>query len=400
MSDVVPARLLRALSRFLGRPPSDWMGPDPASLAAERTAPPEDESFHEIVCLPGPAGEEERRLAERGHRVFAVSPVADDSARPYRVRVAAPRLLEVSLPAERFEGLDALRRDHALGATACLVRDESWRPVAERLARERHWPIAAAATPDRLTEAFPRLSIVVVTYNNRDLNRLCLESVFARTEWPNREVVVVDNGSSDGTRELLAELARERPDLRPILFDENRGFPAAANAGLSAASGRYLILLNNDTVVTRGWATALLRHLAKDPGAGLVGPVTNAIANDAKVPVGYSDLADLPAWAARWVREHDGQAFPIPSLAFFCVAMRAELFDSVGLLDERFGIGMFEDGDYCRRVRQSGLRILCARDAFVHHWQMASFRRLGEDAYLRLFEENRRRFQEKWGTAP
>ncbi len=376
------------------------MGPDPASHAAERGLPPETKSLHEVVCLPGPAGDGESRLAQRGHRVFAVSPAADESARPYRLRVAAPRLLEVTLPAARFEGLDALRRDHALGATACLVRDPSWRPLAERLATELQWPIAADSGPDTLTEAFPRLSIVVVTYNNRDLNRLCLESLFARTEWPNREIVVVDNGSSDGTRELLAEAAGRHSDLRTIQFDENRGFPAAANAGISSASGRYLILLNNDTVVTRGWATALLRHLAADPEAGLVGPATNAIANEARVPVGYTDLGGLAEWAARWVRAHDGEAFPIPSLAFFCVALRTELRESVGLLDERFGIGMFEDGDYCRRVRQRGLRILCAHDAFVHHWQMASFRRLGEEAYLRLFEENRRRFREKWGTAP
>ena len=189
------------------------MGPDPASLAAE--SPPETESLHDVVCLPGPAGEEERRLAERGHRLFAVSPDADPSARPYRVRLAAPRLLDVSLPDERFEGLDALRRDHALGATACLVRDPSWRPFAERLAAELHWPIARDSTQVRLAEAFPRLSIVVVTYNNRDLNRLCLESVFARTEWPNREIVVVDNGSSDGTRELLAQAAASIPTCAP-----------------------------------------------------------------------------------------------------------------------------------------------------------------------------------------
>ncbi len=80
--------------------------------------------------------------------------------------------------------------------------------------------------------------------------------------------------------------------------------------------------------------------------------------------------------------------------------MRRELRDSVGLLDERFGIGMFEDGDYCRRVLAHGLEIRCARDAFVHHWQMASFRRLGQGAYLRVFEENRRKFEEKWGGEP
>ncbi len=390
----MPARLLR---RLRGAAPADWMGADPAAAAARgaREFAPDDR--HEIVGLPGTAPEDLRRRVEEGHRVFRVSPRASDGARPYELSEPTPRLFEVALPAAaRFEGLDALRRDRGLGATVCLVGDPAWLPLAERLRAVRNWPIAPDASGD-LARAFPLLSIVVVTYNNRDLNRLCLDSLFARTEWPRREVLVVDNGSTDGTRELLAEAAGRHPDLRTILFDENRGFPAAANAGLSRAAGRYVVLLNNDTVVTRGWATALLRHLAGDPRLGLVGPVTNAIANAARVDVGYADLAGLPEWAARWVRDHDGEAFPIPSLAFFCVAMRREVRDTVGLLDERFGIGMFEDGDYCRRVRERGLEIRCARDAFVHHWQMASFRRLGRDEYLRIFEENRRKFEEKWG---
>ena len=182
-----------------------------------------------------------------------------------------------------------------------------------------------------------------------------------------------------------------------IAFEENRGFPAACNAGLAEARGEYLVLLNNDTVVTRGWATALIAHLARDRRLGLVGPVTNAIANEARIDVGYRDLAELPAWARAWARDHDGETFPIPMLAFFCVVMRREVFAKVGALDERFGTGMFEDGDYNRRVRAAGWEVRCARDAFVHHWQKASFRRLGKDAYFRLFEENRRKYEEKWG---
>jgi GT2 family glycosyltransferase len=77
--------------------------------------------------------------------------------------------------------------------------------------------------------------------------------------------------------------------------------------------------------------------------------------------------------------------------------MRREVLEAVGPLDERFGLGMFEDGDYNRRVRAAGWQIRCARDSFVHHWQMASFRKLGKDEYLRVFEENRRKFEEKWG---
>ena len=372
---MVPARLLETLRRLLGRPPSDWMGADAGALAAGRATPMADESRHEIVVLPpsSPADDATlRRLASRGHRVF---PIAAAEA--------------------TYERLDALRREQALGATLVLARDPAWKPLTERLRAEQNWPAVRDFDAD-VSKAFPLVSIVVVTFGNRDLNRLCLESLRARTEWPNYEVVVVDNGSTDGTRELLEHTAARDPRVRPIFFAENRGYPAAVNAGLAEARGVFLILLNNDTVLTRRWATTLLRHLVRDPGLGLVGPVTNAIANEAKVSVGYRRLEGLPAWAARWTRAHDGETFPISTLAFFCVAMPRAVLEKVGPLDERFGPGMFEDGDYNRRVREAGWDIRCARDAFVHHWQMASFRKMGRDAYFRLFEENRRKFEEKW----
>ena len=375
---------LRQVARaLLRRPPSDWAGPDESRAAVSDAAPLEIDNRFDVVCFPGEGTEDSAvldRLADEGHRVLC--PVADGLD---------------------FESVDRLRRDAGFGATVSIVRDPAWRGLAERFRDERGWPVVenpagdATALSGALAGAFPRLSVVVVTWNNRELNRMCLESLFARTEWPNLEVIVVDNGSSDGTPELLADLARRHPTLRVIAFDENRGFPAACNAGLAQATGAYLALLNNDTVVTRGWAAALIAHLARDPKLGLVGPVTNAIANEARIEVGYTDLARLPAWARGWVRDHDGEAFSIPMLAFFCVVMRRETFEKVGALDERFGTGMFEDGDYNRRVRAAGWEVRCARDAFVHHWQKASFRRLGKDAYFKLFEENRQRYEEKWG---
>jgi O-antigen biosynthesis protein len=75
--------------------------------------------------------------------------------------------------------------------------------------------------------------------------------------------------------------------------------------------------------------------------------------------------------------------------------MRRDVFEAVGPLDERFGLGLFEDKDYNDRVRGKGWEIRCARDAFVHHWQMASFRRLGREDYFRLFEQNRKKYEEK-----
>jgi polysaccharide pyruvyl transferase CsaB len=444
------------LAGVRGRPPSDWAGPDEAR-APRKAGGLENENGHEVVFFPARRDSVPpllRRYAEIGHRVYSIAPTARTDGPPFAVEEEAPRFFEVSLRGssqeELFDALDALRRDRGLGATVSILRRPSWSSVAERMRQERAWPLiyelvdspeapvdealvesadfvltdspaleerarrrhnrvmrlspapedferGLRAVRDAIPLLFPKVSIVVVTYNNAELNRHCLESVFARTEWPQFEVVVVDNGSTDGTPALLHEFENARTNLTVVANPTNRGFAAACNQGLQAASGNFLVLLNNDTVVTRGWLTTLVRHLKSNPGIGLIGPVTNAIANEAKVEVGYSDVDDLPAWAAEWARAHDGDTFAIPMLAFFCMAMHRQTWESVGPLDERFGIGMFEDDDYNRRARSQGWEIRCARDAFVHHWQKASFRLLGKDAYLSLFEENRKKYEEKWG---
>jgi GT2 family glycosyltransferase len=77
--------------------------------------------------------------------------------------------------------------------------------------------------------------------------------------------------------------------------------------------------------------------------------------------------------------------------------MRRAVVNQVGLLDERFGLGMFEDEDYARRVRQAGYRVICAEDVFVHHYGMSSFSKLSDAEYRNLFERNKRLYEEKWG---
>jgi GT2 family glycosyltransferase len=383
-------RSLRALARrLLGKPPSDWVGPDAALAAGLETERFEPEAPFDVVWLgPDEAGET-AALAAAGHRVFRVARGGADVSLP-----------DASSPEDELRALDALRRDHGLGATAVVAADPSWTALAQMLRERLGWAALAAPLPaaaGALAGAFPLVSVVVVTHQNRALNRACLESVLARTEWPRLEVIAVDNGSTDGTPELLSGLAARDPRATVLALPENRGYPAGCNAGLEGARGDYLVLLNNDTVVVRGWVAALVRHLSANPNLGLVGPCTNAIANAARVDAGYRRLSELPGWAAAWTSAHDGELEDIGSLAFFCVAMRRAVWERIGPLDERFGIGMFEDGDYCRRVRAAGLDIRCARDAFVHHWQMASFRRMRREEYLALYEENRRRFEDKWG---
>jgi GT2 family glycosyltransferase/glycosyltransferase involved in cell wall biosynthesis len=268
-------------------------------------------------------------------------------------------------------------------------------------ARENTWDRRGEALDAWIRDLYPRVSVVVVTRDGLEMTRLCLEALDRRTDWPNLELVFVDNGSSDGSRQWLdSESARRGADFRLVAFPENRGFAAACNAGAAAASGQLLCFLNNDTVVTGGWLSALARHLARDPSLGMVGPSTNEIANAAKVEAGYHDPGELEPWARAFTRANAGRSDAIDMLAFFCVLLPRRVFDRVGPLDERFAVGMFEDDDYCRRLRAAGLRLAVARDSFVHHWGRGSFRRIPDAEYRRIYDENRKRYEEKWGEAP
>ncbi|HVT44046.1 MAG TPA: glycosyltransferase [Thermoanaerobaculia bacterium] len=275
-------------------------------------------------------------------------------------------------------------------------RDPAVIEKRRQFASQNTWASRYRAMAPKVDESFPRASIIVVTYNNLEMNRKCLETLYATMDWPNFEVFVVDNASSDGTVEYLRGISSSYRNLTVILNNRNSGFAAANNQAMMLASGEYIVLLNNDTVLSRGWLSALIRHLHREPDIGLIGPSTNAIGNEAMVDIEYTDVETMRPWIEEYVRRHDGEVFDISMLAMFCIAMRRDVFEKVGFLDEQFGIGMFEDDDYAHRVRQAGLRVVCARDAFVHHWMKASFSKMDPDEYQHLFQRNRALFEAKW----
>jgi GT2 family glycosyltransferase/glycosyltransferase involved in cell wall biosynthesis len=281
---------------------------------------------------------------------------------------------------------------------ALLEDDPALRERRIAVARENTWTARAGTMLAAVRDLHPRVSIIVVTYGNWQLTRLCLDAVFRTALHPNLEVIVVDNASSDETPRRLTELAATHAGLRVILNDENRGFAAANNQGLDVATGDVLVLLNNDTVPARGWLPRMLRHL-QDREIGIVNAVTNFSGNESRIEVPYTSLEDMPAFAEHYATQHDGESFDIHVAAMYCVGMRRDAFERIGALDESFRIGMFEDDDYSHRARLAGYRVICAEDVFVHHFGQASFRKIPEAEYEALFRRNRSLFEQKWGIA-
>lgn len=238
-----------------------------------------------------------------------------------------------------------------------------------------------------------RASIVIPAFNQLALTQQCAASIAAYTDVPH-EVIVVDNGSTDGT----GAWAR-REGFCVIANAENLGFPRACNQGMLAAAGEYIVLLNNDTLVSPGWLSGLIRHAEADPAAGLVGATTNLAASHQQIPVAYTTVEEFLALARTLAVERAGDAQEVNRLVGLCLLIPRRVMQAVGLLDGRFGMGLFEDDDYCLRVRMAGYRLLVARDVFIHHEGHRTFRTFTQEAYRRDLQANERRFREKWDVA-
>ena len=312
--------------------------------------------------------------------------------------VVATALPELKLMAEAVHVAESHAHFIELLGTAMAERDvPALAAKRTEWARGHDWKARADQLEDAVRKAFPKVSVVVLTYNNLAFTKTCLRSLEANTHYPDWELILVDNASTDGTRDFLADYVTRHPCAKLVQNEENLGFAAGNNRGLAVAEGEHLVILNNDTYVTPGWLIGLIRHLCKDPSLGLVGPVTNNIGNEAKIDIHYADMSEMQKAASAYTSRHAGKELDISTVAFFCVAISRTAYAEVGGLDERFGLGFFEDDDYCRRVRQAGLRIAVAEDVFVHHHLSASFDLLDERRRQALFERNRALYEDKWG---
>lgn len=224
--------------------------------------------------------------------------------------------------------------------------------------------------------ADPLISVIIPLWNGREWIDDCLSALLTASAQlgAQAEIIVVDNGSADGS---AAHVATTWPQAQIHLFqnEKNLGFAGGCNVGLRAARGRYLALLNQDTQVRPGWLAALVQAL--EAGAGVVGSL--ALLPDGVTVQHAGGIVEWPTAIARHIGygEALGPQWQQPADVDFvtaaAMAFPRRLVDEIGLLDELFWPGYYEDADFCWRAREAGYSVHYLPDAILVHQEHASF---------------------------
>lgn len=257
------------------------------------------------------------------------------------------------------------------------------------------WAMRADTLQTELFKFFPKVSVVILIYNHAKLSKISIDSTLSRSKYPNFELLAVDNKSDTETVKMLKSYRGTR-NIKVVFNPQNYGFAKGNNIGMKLATGEYIILLNNDVRVTPGWIERLMYH-ARGKQVGLVGPVTNSIGNESKIDINYNwdNAKEIEEKSADYIYTHWGETLKLRNIAAFAWLKSRTVYKQIGGLDERFGRGLFEDDDYCVRVGRVKLDILCAEDAFVHHYGGASTN-WGSPEFQLLFNTNKAKFEAKW----
>ena len=242
-------------------------------------------------------------------------------------------------------------------------------------------------------------SIIIPVFNRAGLTLRCLESLAQHTPEGLYEVIVVDNGSTDTTPELLASLDG---DVRIITNAENVGYTLACNQGAERAEGRYLVFLNNDTEPQPGWLQALLAAAEADPAVGAVG--ARLVYPDGRLQeAGGLVFSDGSGWNFGRGDDPTRPAYGLPCEVDYCsgacLLVRADRFRELGGFDPRYAPAYYEDTDLCFGLRSIGAKVMYEPAAVVvHHEGGTAGTDLGS-GYKRFQTNNRDKFLAKWADA-
>jgi GT2 family glycosyltransferase/tetratricopeptide (TPR) repeat protein len=297
----------------------------------------------------------------------------------------------------RNEVLDGFFQRSFIGSkTNPLLRDlHPTHPPAYKQVEHIHVPAALAGIPLEIREplepfvSWPTVSIVIALYGGETDIRLCLESLALLRDLIH-EIVVVDDVSPDNA----AAVAESFQGVILHRNETNLGFSGTNNVGFSLTTGKVVLFLNSDTVVPRAGLIRLIESLMASHNIAAAGPVSNNTGHHQQIDATYESLETMPLFAGD-LAHSDFEDQDVDMLVGFCLAVRREVLDEIGLFDTRFPVGMFEDNDLCHRMRRSGFRLVLSRQAFVHHAGSRSLARKKEHPAVRL-SLNKQIYLNKW----
>jgi GT2 family glycosyltransferase len=242
-------------------------------------------------------------------------------------------------------------------------------------------------------------SIIIPVFNKAGFTFQCIRSLMQEIDFSENEVIVVDNASTDPTAAVLAHFENL---VRVIRNEENRGFGEACNQGAVAARGKYLLFLNNDTVVMAGWLDTLVETVEADLKTGAVGSMLlypDGSIQEAGAIIWNNGEAHHYGWGA----SPDDGRFNFAREVDYCsgasLLIRKEVFERLGGFDRRFAPAYYEDVDLCFGVRSLGYKVMYQPASRLIHFEGTTAGADISTGFKRFQVINQQKFVEKWRGA-
>ena len=233
-----------------------------------------------------------------------------------------------------------------------------------------------------------KVDIIIPVWNQLNFTKDCIEAVFQNTIYP-FHLIIIDNASDTPTKNYLDKLAKDRHNSVTLLKNEkNLGFIKATNQGIKVSSAPYICLLNNDTCVTQGWLTEMIKVAQSSEDIGIVNANSNTLGCNPKKGESVEMLAGK-------LKSHTGKYSELAWACGFCMLIKRKVIEKVGFFDEIYGMGTFEDADFSKRAQKLGFFCICAIASYVYHHERRSF--VKHKRFDQNFERNRQVFYAKWG---
>lgn len=224
------------------------------------------------------------------------------------------------------------------------------------------------------------VTIVIPLFNQLAFTRLCLDSL-KETLGERARILVIDNGSTDGTAEYLSRCT----GISVISNRENLGCAGAWNQGVRESGTEWVVILNNDVITSPRWLEGLVAF-AEEEGLDVVSPA---------IREGEYNY-DITGYARDFILRMGNVVRPGVADGI-CFMVRRRVFDSVGLFDEKFQIGQFEDADFFRRAKMAGFRLGTTGRSFIHHFGSVTQDSIRKSRPERPYvAENRAYYRKKW----